>query len=295
MNRLPTFFTAALLVVALPVISGAQDSIPNSSFEQWNVGDPDGWLTSNADPFYNVTQSSDAHSGSWAAHGIVAEVIPGVNLAPYLIAASAGEVGIPISERWGSVRGFYKMNPQGGDKFNVNVVFSKASTPIAAGGFVDSNVVLSYQEFVVNMTYLTGDVPDTAFITVTMIGPNGADYHLGSIYIVDDLSLSDIATSVEEQKGQKPMDFGLANYPNPFNAATTISYFLPQGSPVRLEVFNMLGQPVRTLAEGEQTAGSHSVTWDGTDDKGKTLASGVYFYRLQSKGYSEVNRMLFLK
>ncbi len=82
---------------------------------------------------------------------------------------------------------------------------------------------------------------------------------------------------------------------NPFNPSTTISYFLPQRSQVRLQVFNLLGQPVRTLAEGEQAAGAHSITWDGTDDKGKILSSGIYFYRLQSKDYFEVNKMLLLK
>src|SRR3989304_5141192 len=147
MNRLQMFSAAVFLVVALPPVSKAQDSIPNPSFEQWMAGDPDGWLTSNADPFFNVTQSPDAHSGSWAARGEVAEILPSFNVPPYLIAAATpGEPGIPITERWMSVRGFYKMNPVGGDKFYVNVVFSKASNPVAAGGFVDSNIVLTYQE-----------------------------------------------------------------------------------------------------------------------------------------------------
>ncbi|MGH8004225.1 MAG: FlgD immunoglobulin-like domain containing protein [Limisphaerales bacterium] len=295
MNRLRVLSAAAFLVVALPLFSEAQDSIPNPSFEQWTAGNPDGWLTSNADPFFNVTQSPDEHSGSWAAHGAVAEILPGINLQPYLIAASSGEVGIPISERWASVRGFYKMNPVMGDKFSVNVVFSKASTPIAAGGFVDSNIVLTYQEFVVNMTYITSDIPDTAFITITMIGPTGPDFHLGSVMLVDDISLSDVATSVEERNDRRPANFGLQNYPNPFNPTTTISYSLPQRAPVRLQVFNLLGQPVRTLAEEDQAAGRHSITWDGTDDKGKILSSGIYFYRLQSKDYVEVNKMLLLK
>ncbi|HXF48916.1 MAG TPA: T9SS type A sorting domain-containing protein [Verrucomicrobiae bacterium] len=294
MKRLQMFLAAFLLVFLLPLISAAQDSIPNAGFEQWTAGDPEGWLTSNADPFYNVTQSSDAHSGNWAAHGTVADFF-GFAIQPYLIAATAGEPGIPINERWASVRGFYKMNPDSGDKFIVDVVFSKASNPVAAGGFVDSNVVLSYQEFVVNMTYFSSDVPDTAFITITMVGPNGADYHNGSVMIVDDISLSGVATAVEEQADQKPMDFELRNYPNPFNPQTTISYILPQSSPVRLQIFNLLGQPVRTWAEEEQSAGRHSVVWDGRDDNGKALSSGVYFYRLESKGRSEVKKMLLLK
>ncbi len=296
MNRLQVLSAALLFVAALPLVSDAQDSIPNSSFEQWTAGDPDGWLTTNADPFFNVTSTSDAHSGDSAARGEVMEIVPGFKFQPYLIAAATpGEPGIPISQRWAAVRGFYKMSPVGGDKFYVNVVFSKASTAVAAGGFVDSNTVSTYKEFVVNMTYITSDVPDTAFITISMIGPGGPDYHLGSVMVVDDISYSLVATSVKERKDQRPVDFGLQNHPNPFNPSTTISYTLPQSSPVRLQVFNLLGQPVRTLAEGEQAAGPHSVPWDGTDDQGRILSSGVYFYRLQSKNYSAVNKMLLLK
>ena len=295
MKRLQMFFAVGLLALLSPSLSSAQDPIPNAGFEQWTAGIPDEWLTSNADPFYNVTPSSDAHSGDSAALGTVAEVFPGFNVAPYLIAASAGEVGIPITDRWSSVRGFYKMNPVGGDRFSVNVVFSKASTPVAAGGFLDSVTVSTYQEFVVNMTYISSDVPDTAFISITMIGPTGPDFHLGSSMLVDDLSFSGVATKAEERAEQRPRDFGLQNYPNPFNPQTTISYFLPQSSPVRLAVFNLLGQPVRILVDGEQSAGSHSVNWDGTDNHGNPLASGIYFYRLQSRGHGEVNKMLLLK
>ncbi len=296
MNRLQMFSAALFIVIALPLVSEAQDSIPNPSFEQWTAGDPDGWLTSNADPFFNITSSSDAHSGDSAVRGEVIEIAPGFNLPPALTAGTPpAEAGIPISQRWASVRGFYKFSPVSGDRFYVNVVFSKASTPIAGGGFVDSNTVSTYQEFVVNMTYFTTDIPDTAFFVISIFGPNGPDYHTGSVMIVDDLSLSDVSTSVKDRNGRRPLDFGLQNYPNPFNPRTTISYFLPQRSQVRLQVFNMLGQPVRTLAEGEQTAGSHSVTWNGTDDNGKILSSGIYFYRLQSKDYFEVNKMLLLK
>lgn len=295
MKRLQMFFAAGLLALLPPSLSSAQDLIPNASFEQWTAGDPDGWLTSNVDPFFNVTQNASAHSGSFAAHGVVAEIVPGVNLPPYLIPATAGVPGIPITERWASVRGFYKMNPVGGDQFSVNVIFIKDTTVIAAGGFVDSNTVLNYTEFVVNMVYFTSDVPDTAVITITMFGPNGPDIHAGSVMVVDDISLSGVATSVKEQKEQRPVDFGLANYPNPFNPATTISYFLPQSSPVRLAVFNLLGQSVRILVDGEQPAGSHSVSWDGTDNQGNPLASGIYFCRLQANNLFEVNRMLLLK
>ena len=70
------------------------------------------------------------------------------------------------------------------------------------------------------------------------------------------------------------------NYPNPFNPSTLIPYQLSAPSPVRLEVFNVLGQRVATLVDGQQGAGAYVARWDGTDAAGRAAASGVYFYRL---------------
>ena len=78
-----------------------------------------------------------------------------------------------------------------------------------------------------------------------------------------------------------PQEVGLGpNYPNPFNPSTLIPYQLSAPSPVRLEVFNILGQRVTTLVDGEQGAGAYMARWDGTDATGRASASGVYFYRL---------------
>ncbi|MFQ5636742.1 MAG: S8 family serine peptidase [bacterium] len=79
-----------------------------------------------------------------------------------------------------------------------------------------------------------------------------------------------------------PEDYGLAqNYPNPFNPETLIEYQLPKTGPVSLKVYTILGQEVRTLVDGEKQAGYHRVIWDGKNDAGQRLASGVYLYRIQ--------------
>jgi hypothetical protein len=72
------------------------------------------------------------------------------------------------------------------------------------------------------------------------------------------------------------------NYPNPFNPSTTISYELPLSSHVTLEIYNLMGQKVRTLMAQKQQAGSYQIPWDGKDETGTALPSGVYFYQLQS-------------
>ena len=94
-----------------------------------------------------------------------------------------------------------------------------------------------------------------------------------------------------------PTAFALAdNFPNPFNPTTTIQYELPQAADVELTVYNVVGQPVRTLVAEHQSAGRYAVEWDATNDSGHSLSSGLYFYRLEAGGaFREIKKMLLLK
>jgi len=87
----------------------------------------------------------------------------------------------------------------------------------------------------------------------------------------------------------------MQNYPNPFNPTTTIDYSLPEASKVRLDIYNVKGQLVRTLLNGDMPAGMHSVLWDGRDNNNAVVASGVYFYRLSSINNVQTKRMLLMK
>ena len=90
-----------------------------------------------------------------------------------------------------------------------------------------------------------------------------------------------------------PSSFQLhQNYPNPFNSSTVITYSLPAPGYARVEIYNNLGQRVRTLADAWQDPGSHSVTWDGLDDSGQGVAAGVYIYELTSGGSTETRKMV---
>ena len=91
-------------------------------------------------------------------------------------------------------------------------------------------------------------------------------------------------------------DFALGlNQPNPFNPETTLGYALPRAQPVRLTIYDMLGRPVRVLVDGEQPPGQHRVVWDGRDRQGRAVASGVYFYRLQTPLFSQTRKMILLR
>jgi hypothetical protein len=85
------------------------------------------------------------------------------------------------------------------------------------------------------------------------------------------------------------------NSPNPFNPETAIKFNLPAASRVRLNVYNILGQVVRTLVDEELTAGAHSVIWDGKNGHGSDVASGVYFYRIKAGNFESTMRMTLLR
>lgn len=85
------------------------------------------------------------------------------------------------------------------------------------------------------------------------------------------------------------------NCPNPFNPATRIHFVLPARSRVRIDVFNILGQRVRTLMDGPLEAGRHQVEWDGRDSGRREVASGIYFYRLQAGDFTDARKMILLR
>ena len=98
-------------------------------------------------------------------------------------------------------------------------------------------------------------------------------------------------TAVEAPEAEVPTTYVLhQNYPNPFNPTTTIRFGVPRPGRVRLVIYNVLGQKVETLMEGALPPGWHVVHWDAS-----SLASGVYFYRLEADGSQEVKRMLLVK
>ena len=85
------------------------------------------------------------------------------------------------------------------------------------------------------------------------------------------------------------------NMPNPFNPSTVIGYSLPEAGPVRLAIYNLLGQEVRVLVDQPVEAGSFTATWDGKDELGRRMASGIYLYRIQAANFTASKRMMLLK
>lgn len=105
-----------------------------------------------------------------------------------------------------------------------------------------------------------------------------------------------LVTSVEENKFSPMAELALyQNYPNPFNTETTIEYSIPTKGVVNIEVYNVLGQKVRTLLSQQQETGRHQVVWDGKDDNGRAVSSGVYLIRVRCNSRDQVIHAVYLR
>ena len=133
------------------------------------------------------------------------------------------------------------------------------------------------------------DLVERSFWALDMENTSGARYPewfvVGGSYDLE----------VEAEPAARPAGFALeANYPNPFNAGTTISYTLPQSVRIRVAVYDMQGRLVRTLADEHQAAGRHTLTWHGDGADGSTLPSGVYLCRMEAEGGFNASRKMVM-
>jgi hypothetical protein len=136
-----------------------------------------------------------------------------------------------------------------------------------------------------------------------LVGLNTEESGLGSLKLQKAILVDEKATPLdvvilpkEEEGSAAPRRFSLSqNHPNPFNPETEIGYGLSQASHVNLVVYDLLGRKVRTLVSEHQSAGSQSVIWDGRDEQGAQVASGVYFYRLKAGEFCAARKMIMLK
>jgi hypothetical protein len=105
-----------------------------------------------------------------------------------------------------------------------------------------------------------------------------------------------VPTAIDGDNGVVPQRFSLGqNYPNPFNPTTEITFRLGKAIDVDLAIYSVTGQKVRTLVKGYQKAGQHSVTWNGLNESGHKVASGVYFYSIEAGDFKAIKKMVLIK
>ncbi|MCK4595848.1 T9SS type A sorting domain-containing protein, partial [candidate division WOR-3 bacterium] len=104
-----------------------------------------------------------------------------------------------------------------------------------------------------------------------------------------------------EESSSKSFDFLLQSYPNPFSAKTVIRYSLPVTCgdytkyDIQLAIYDISGRLVKSLVEGEKRTGYYTAEWDGRDDRGKKVTSGIYFYRLEAGDYKAARKLIILR
>jgi hypothetical protein len=270
----------ALVVAALTTASA---QVVNGGFENWTGTEPTGWTTNNVPGIYTTVTKVSGRSG-FGVQGTVVNYAT-VALNPLITSLS------PATQRYGSLTGYYTFSPVGGDSLIVVSYLGQYLSPICSGAWGTSSAAGSFTQFTLNYDYFTPDMPDTCWISITILhAADASDVHVGSTFVMDDLSLTGTATAVEPAIGM-PNSFSLGqNYPNPFNPSTEIDYALASAGHVRLTVFDILGREVARLVDAEEPAGAHRVRFNANG-----LSSGVYIYRIQTEGFVQQKRMMLLK
>ncbi len=136
-----------------------------------------------------------------------------------------------------------------------------------------------------------------SFTDSEVISGNSYTYVLADLsYANEEVIHEDFAVTVNISENNIPLEFILeANYPNPFNPITTINYALPKNGPVTLNVYDITGNKIRILVDQEQSAGYRSVVWDGRNNEGIEVNSGMYIFRITTGDYSDSRKMLMIK
>jgi len=129
------------------------------------------------------------------------------------------------------------------------------------------------------------------------IGAYVWDFAVSPAYLfIDDIYVISTTTGIPDPRNGIFFGYDLyQNFPNPFNPNTTISFDLADREFVRLDIYNNLGQKIRSLVDNQLAAGPHQVQWDGRDDLGQEAPAGVYYYRIRAGSFQATNKMLLVK
>ncbi len=176
-------------------------------------------------------------------------------------------------------------NVDGNPVANTSVIFNNSQGNVEGcattnnDGFYEiSNLILDDYEAIATKIFY-----ETDYENMMVFEDGNADFVINSVLTNADKNDIPVATGT------------LSNYPNPFNPETNILFSTKESGLVVVEIFNVKGQLVKTLVNDRYDAGNHSVIWSGNDDNGKTVVSGIYFYKMQTNSYSKTQKMILMK
>ena len=276
-----TFYRVIAVALCLSAISSAQTNfIKNGGFESWTNNVPDNWVTDAS----ASTKTTTAHSGSYA-----------LKLNTYLyfgIAAYPGAITqyIPVTGATFTLRGWYQLHSDSGDAMSVTMLASKAGVDVGAGDKRFTTSTTAYTAFTVGMVMDPNTTADTCTLLISMEDNGSGTAHVGSYAMFDDLVL-DNTTGVASDDFARPSSYQLAqNYPNPFNPSTEIEFTIAQQQHVSLRVYNVMGQEIETLVDGQLPQGRYKKVFDAS-----RLSSGTNFYKLEAGSFAQVKRLMLVK
>ncbi len=268
--------------MAQELIGGAGGAVGFVAYSRW------GWITSShllQTAFFDSLfahperPAIEAHYAAKAELHYYTDLVYGLNF-----------FGDPTLKVYAQVPPKPEMNAQVGQNgLNIKVKFD--------GAPAETNLVLAEDGVIIGefATDQNGDY------TIAYDFEESGQYRISSIPTEGTIAQIDFVPSIvadvdDDIQDLLPMEFGLhQNYPNPFNPSTSIAFDLPRTSPVRLTVFNILGQVASTLIDEPLPPGNHEIEWQAVGDSGERLSSGIYFYRIETDFGSETKKMILLK
>lgn len=277
-----TFYCVLVVVLCLGTISSAQTNfIKNGGFESWTNNLPNSWITDAS----SATKTTAVHGGTYA-----------LKLNTYLYFGAFAYPGsisqnIPVTGSTFTLRGWYQLHSDSGDAVSVTMLAMKAGAYVGAGDKRFTASTSAYTAFAVGMVMDPNTTADTCSLLLTMEDNGSGSAHVGSYALFDDLVLDNSTTGVRSNEFARPSNYQLSqNYPNPFNPSTEIEFTIAKEQHVTLKVFNVMGQVVETLVDGQLPQGRYRKLFDASK-----LASGMYLYELQAGTFLQVKRMMLMK
>ena len=192
----------------------------------------------------------------------------------------------------GHVLGFYGTNGSFGLTSGETLMPGGLSVSYPLGRSLDINFDIQLDS---DSTKYGGVIPDIR-VQLTRDNMNAVFIDSEDAELNEAVAYLDGLTSIAADRSSNPGTVQLyPNYPNPFNAKTIIRWYLPKSMHVELSVYNVKGQKINTLVNGNRKAGDNTTVWNSTDVQGRSVASGVYYYKITTNNLIDVGKMVLVK
>ena len=280
------------LLIMLASVFSLSAQIPNGSFENWTINNPDYWIHWNALYPGIVTQVSDPHGVGNKAVSLNVVSLFGSNAGGSIWSGdNANNTYFPVSPAPGALHGWYKLHKTlSTEGFTVLFGTKEMGTATGTGADIVSTSTLVYTEFIINCNYIGTPAADSAFIYIVLGNSVSSDsVRWGTNAIIDDLSFGPaVPTGVEELSNINLLE---SCNPNPSSQVANIIYRVTGKSKVSLALFDIVGNQVKVLLDAmDQNSGRYKIPTDVSD-----LADGIYFYRLDVNGQSFTQKLVVSK